>query len=229
MHGRERTGPLLALACGLSLGAAVLFKAFFLVVPGAFSLALVLLRRDGWDVRAFLRRRLGFLAVASTVGLAAFLAWPALDPRPDLIWSQFVLAESARKLKFATFVSGLFSGEDALWEIRIRDLKNAGIYVLLLLALLRDLWRRRRALGADEQELWLYVLAFLVVYSLPTQRQANYLLPSMAALAVLLALRWNNLSPSPSGRRWWCSPWPGSAFPPSSGSSREGWGPRRSA
>ena len=120
VHGRERTGPLLALACGLSLGAAVLFKAFFLVVPGAFSLALVLLRRDGWDVRAFLRRRLGFLAVASTVGLAAFLAWPALDPRPDLIWSQFVLAESARKLKFATFVSGLFSGEDALWEISDR-------------------------------------------------------------------------------------------------------------
>jgi 4-amino-4-deoxy-L-arabinose transferase-like glycosyltransferase len=195
VHGRERTGPLLALACGLSFGAAVLFKAFFLVVPGAFSLALVLLRRDGWALRPFLQRRLGFLALASIVGLAAFALWPLLDPRPDLIWSQFVLAESARKLKFATFVSGLFSGEDALWEIWIGDLKNAGIYLLLLLALLRDLWRRRRALGADEQELWLYVLAFLLVYSLPTQRQANYLLPSMAALAVLLALRWDDLSP----------------------------------
>jgi 4-amino-4-deoxy-L-arabinose transferase-like glycosyltransferase len=193
VHRRERTGPLLALACGISFGAAGLFKAFFLVVPGVFSLALVLLRRDGWELRPFLRRRLGFLAVASIVGLAAFGLWPLLDPRPDQVWSQFVLAESARKLKFSTFVSGLFSGEDALWEIWLGDLKNAGIYLLLLLALLRDLWRRRRALSADEQELWLYVLAFLVVYSLPTQRQANYLLPSMAALAVLLALRWDEL------------------------------------
>ena len=67
------------------------------------------------------------------------------------------------------------------------------MYLLVLLALLRDLWQRRRALGADERELWLFVLAYLVVYSFPTQRQANYLLPSMAALAVLLALRWDAL------------------------------------
>lgn len=195
VHGRERTGLLLALVCGISLGVAGLFKAFFLVVPGAFGLALVLLRRDGWELRPFLRRRLAFLAVASIVGLASFGLWPLLDPRPDEVWSQFVLAESARKLKFSTFVSGLFSGEEALWQIWLGDLKNAGIYLLLLLALLRDLWRRRRALTADEQELWLYVLAFLVVYTFPTQRQPNYLLPTMAALAVLLALRWDDLPP----------------------------------
>ncbi len=40
------------------------------------------------------------------------------------------------------------------------------------------------------------MLAFLVVYSFPTQRQPNYLLPAMVALAVLLALRWEAL-PSP--------------------------------
>src|SRR5512137_2113520 len=89
VHRRERTGPLLAILCGLSFGAAVLFKAFFLVFPGVFSLTLVLLARDGWEVRAFLRRRLGFLAVASIVGLAAFGLWPMLDPRPDQVWSQF--------------------------------------------------------------------------------------------------------------------------------------------
>lgn len=193
VHRKERTGPLLALVCGLSFGAAVLFKAFFLVVPGAFSLSLVLLDRDGWDPGTFLRRRGVFLAVASVVGLASFGLWPALDPHPDQVWSQFVLAESARKLKFSTFVAGLFSGEDALWEIWLGDLKNAGVYLLVVLALLRDLWRRRRALPADERELWLFVLAYLVVYSFPTQRQANYLLPSMAALAVLLALRWDAL------------------------------------
>ncbi|MGA8892515.1 MAG: glycosyltransferase family 39 protein [Anaeromyxobacteraceae bacterium] len=193
VHRRERTGPLLALVVGLSFGAAALFKAFFLVVPGAFSLALVLWRRDGWRLRDFLRRRSAFLAIAVLVGLGLFALWPLLDPRPDLVWSQFVMAESGRKLKYGTFFSGLLSGEEALWQIWLGPLKNAGIYLLLLLALAGDLWRRRRALTADEQELWLFVLAYLVVYSVPTQRQANYVLPAMAALAVLLALRWDAL------------------------------------
>ena len=193
VHRRARTGPALAILCGLSFGAAALFKAFFLVVPGAFALALVLWRRDGWRTADFLRRRAPFLAIASAVGLAVFALWPALDPRPDLIWSEFVVGESARKLKPAAFLSGLFSGDYPIWEIWLGPLKNAGIYVPLLLALVLDLWRRRRALTQDEQELWLYVLAFLLVYSFPTQRQANYLLPAMAALAVLLALRWEAL------------------------------------
>jgi 4-amino-4-deoxy-L-arabinose transferase-like glycosyltransferase len=193
VHRKERTGPWLALACGLSFGAAALFKTFFLVVPGAVSLALVLWRRDGWRLGAFLRRRVPFLAIATLVGLAAFGAWLLVDPRPDLVWSQFVVGESARKLKFETFVSGFLRGEDAIWEIWLGTLKNAGIYVPLLLALLLDLWRRRRVLSGDEQELWLYVLAFHLVYSVPTQRQPNYLLPAMAGLAVLLALRWDEL------------------------------------
>ena len=193
VHRRERTGPLLAVACGLSFGAAALFKAFFLVVPGAFALALVLWRRDGGRLADFARRRAGFLAVAVGVGLASFALWPWLDPRPDVIWSQFVVEESARKLKAASFLSGLLRGDHSIWEIWLGPLKNAGVYVPLMLALLWDLWKRRRALTQDEQELWLYVLAFLVVYSFPTQRQANYLLPAMAALAVLLALRWEAL------------------------------------
>ncbi len=193
VHRRERTGPLLALVCGLSFGAAALFKTFVLVVPGAAALALVLWRRDGWKLAPFLRRRVPFLLLASLVGLAVFAAWLLVDPRPDLVWSQFVVGESARKLKFQTFVSGFLRGDDAIWEIWLGSLKNAGIYVPLLLALFLDLWRRRRALGEDEQELWLYVLAFHLVYSIPTQRQANYLLPAMAALAVLLALRWDEL------------------------------------
>ena len=193
VHRRERTGPLLGLVVGASLGAAALFKAFFLVVPGAFSLALVLWRRDGWRLRDFLRRRSAFLLVAVLVGLGLFALWPLLDPRPDLVWSQFVLSESGRKLKYDTFLSGLFSGEEALWHIWLGPLKNAGVYLLLLLALGWDLWRRRRALPPDEQELWLFVLAYLVVYSVPTQRQDNYILPAMAALAVLLAIRWDAL------------------------------------
>jgi len=193
VHDRRRTGPLLGIACGLSLGVAALYKSFFLVVPGTFALVLVLAHRDGWQLRPFLRQRGAFLAIAALLGLLVFGLWPALDPRPDVIWSQFVVGENAGKLRIGDYASGLFQGDYPIWEIWIGDLKNAGLYAPLLLALLWDLWRRRRALPSAEAELWLYVLAFLIVYSLPTQRQSNYLLPTMAALAVLLALRWEAL------------------------------------
>jgi len=127
------------------------------------------------------------------VGLAAFALWPALDPRPDLVWSQFVVGENAGKLRFSSFASSFLTGESAIWQTWLGPLMNAGLYLPLVAALLADLWRRRREVGADEAELWLYVLAFLVVYSFPTQRQPNYVLPTSAALAVLLALRWDAL------------------------------------
>jgi len=193
VYGRSRTGPLLGLLCGLSFGMAALYKSFFLVVPGTFSLALVLWRREQFDLRALLRRHGPFLLVSAVVGLAVFGLWPALDPRRDVIWSQFVLGENAGKFRLSTFLSGLFSGEYALWEIWLGDFKNAGLYAPLLAALVWDLWRRRREIAEEESELWMYVLAFLLVYSFPTQRQSNYILPTTAALASLLALRWEAL------------------------------------
>ena len=44
-----------------------------------------------------------------------------------------------------------------------------------------------------ERDLWCYVLAFLIIYTAPRQRQENYLLPTVAALSVLLALRWERI------------------------------------
>jgi 4-amino-4-deoxy-L-arabinose transferase-like glycosyltransferase len=194
IQGRERPGPALGLACGLSFGVATLYKSFFLVVPGTFALGLVLWHREGGRVGPFLRRHAAFLAIAAGVGLAVFGLWPALDPRRDVIWSQFVVGENVGKFQPLAFVDSLFHGDSTIWEIWLGDLKNAGLYAPLLLALLWDLWTRRRAIPPAEAELWLYVLAFLIVYSFPTQRQGNYLLPTMAALAVLLALRWEALS-----------------------------------
>lgn len=182
------------MACGLSLGAASLYKSFFMVVPGTFALALVLWHREHFRVGALLRRHATFLAVAAIVGLAVFGLWPLLDPRRDVIWSQFVVGENAGKFRLSAFASGLFSGDYPIWEIWLGDVKNTGLYAPLVVALVWDLWRRRRQLPEAESELWLFVLAFLLVYSVPTQRQGNYILPTTAALAVLLAIRWEALA-----------------------------------
>ena len=45
-------------------------------------------------------------------------------------------------------------------------------------------------MSLEEKGLWILVLSFLIVYSVPSQRQENYLLPSVPALAVLIAMRW---------------------------------------
>ena len=193
VQARGRTGLLRGVLCGLSLGAATLYKSFFMVVPGTFALALVLWQREGRDVSALVRRHGAFLLTAAATGLAVFGLWPALDPRRDVIWSQFVVGENAGKFQVSSFLSGLVRGDYPLWEIWLGDLKNAGLYAPLVLALAWDLWKRRRSVPRPEAELWMYVLAFLLVYSLPTQRQANYILPTTAALAVLLALRWDEL------------------------------------
>jgi 4-amino-4-deoxy-L-arabinose transferase-like glycosyltransferase len=189
---RHPSGAGLALPAGLSLGVAALFKSFAVVVPGAAALALLLARREGAPVVA-LRRHGAAVAVAALLGLAIFSLWPLLDPRPDLIWSQFVRGENAGKLDLARFLPGLLVGPYPLWRIWLGPLLNAGLLAPPLLALGLDAWRRRRALPLEEAELWWWSLGFLVFYSIPTQRQENYVLPVGVALAALLAHRWKAL------------------------------------
>jgi 4-amino-4-deoxy-L-arabinose transferase-like glycosyltransferase len=192
LSGRRRTGPALAAACGLSLGAAALFKSFAVLVPGTVSLLLLLVRREG-GLRPAWRRHGAFLASAGTLGLALFLLWPLLDPRPDLVLSEFVLHENGGKLDPSRFLPGLVAGPYPLWRIWLGPLLNAGVLAPPLVALGLDAWRRRRELSGEEAELWWWVLAFLVVYSIPTQRQENYVLPAGAALAALLGTRFLSL------------------------------------
>jgi 4-amino-4-deoxy-L-arabinose transferase-like glycosyltransferase len=49
-------------------------------------------------------------------------------------------------------------------------------------------------LSPAERDLWCYILGFLIAYSVPRQRQENYILPTVAALSVLLALRWDRIA-----------------------------------
>lgn len=51
----------------------------------------------------------------------------------------------------------------------------------------------RALLAPAELDLWCYVIGFLIIYTAPRQRQENYILPTVAALAVLLALRWERI------------------------------------
>ena len=195
MFDEDSTTAKNTVLCGFCLGLAALYKSFFLIFVGASALGLVLLYRAEFRPIAFLKRYGVFFTGAVLLGLAIFSLWLVLDPYPEKILSQFFLKENVGKFKLSNFWTGLYSGPYALWRLWLGNFANAGPYAPVLLALVIDAVRRRKELTRPEIQLWLYVLGFLIVYSIPTQRQENYILPTCAALSVLLALRWRVLPP----------------------------------
>lgn len=181
------------LACGVFLGLATLYKSYLLVVVGGFALALVLAWESRWRVKPFFKNYGFYLLGAILLALAIFSLWLLLDPRPDLVIQDFLLGENLSRFSLSQFLSGLFSGQYSLFRIWLGNLANAGLYFLFLIALVIDLVKRRKEISGDEKRLWLYILGFLIIYSFPTHRQENYILPTCAVLAVLIALRWDEL------------------------------------
>ncbi len=188
-----RLTPAWALACGICLGLAALYKSFFLIAVGAFALGLALLAGRKHRPDSFFKEAGIFFLAAVVPAAAIFFLWPLLDPHPELVFEQFFVQENLGKFSPAAFLQGLFTGPYTLFRIWLGNLANSGLYAILLVALVADLVRRRKKLTVVERKIWLYILGFLVLYSLPTQRQENYILPTCAALSVLLAWQWDRL------------------------------------
>jgi len=182
------------LVAGTSMGLAALYKSFMLLAPGGFSLAWMMWVDRRRDTLVFVRRDSPSLIVMGLVTVSMFLLWPLLDPEPGAILKEFVFGENLSKLGSADYLSGLVSGPYPVFRIWLGHLTNAGLMALPLIALAIHAFRRRATLTREEKLLWIYVLGFIVVYTLPAQRQENYLLPTVPALAVLLGLGWQRFT-----------------------------------
>ncbi len=168
-------------AAGLALGIACLFKSFALVAPVGLALF--------WFAG---RRRLFHVGLTAAIALAVFGLWPLLDPDPAGIFRHFVLEENLGKLQGQGYLRGLFTGPYALHWLWLGHFGNAGLFAVPLLLLLITTLKERKTLSAEEKSLWILVLSFLLVYSIPSQRQENYLIPTVPALAILIARRWKS-------------------------------------
>ena len=184
--------PLLA---GLSLGLALLSKSFAYVVPASFALGLYYWRWRDWSISKTLILDLYKICLIAILALGVFALWFALDPYPADVWKEFVLGENAGKFDARTsnYLVDLISGGDSIWMLILTSLANAGIFTFVLLSTLIQCWRERRFQSFEEDLLLLLVLAFFIVFSLPSQRSGRYLLPVMPALAALIALHWERL------------------------------------
>ena len=183
------------LFAGLCLGLALLAKSFAYVVPASFALGLYYWRWREWSISKTLIFDLYKICLIAILALGVFALWFAFDPYPADVWKEFVLGENAGKFDARTsnYLVDLLSGGDSIWMLIMTSLANAGLFTLVLLSTLIQCWRERRFLSFEESLLLLLVLAFFIVFSLPSQRSGRYLLPVMPAFAALIALHWERL------------------------------------
>jgi 4-amino-4-deoxy-L-arabinose transferase-like glycosyltransferase len=188
-----RWGWRLWLALGVSIGIATLYKSFVLVAPIGLAFAWYCWMARDWHLKQALRRDAPGIALAVIVALAIFSLWFVLDPDPSRIFHKFVIGQNLGKLETSHYLGGLFAGTYSVWRVWLGDLTNAGLLAPLIIWLAIVSWRDRKQLRFEEKALWVFVFAFLLVYTIPSQRQENYILPTVPALAVLLSLRWHDM------------------------------------
>jgi 4-amino-4-deoxy-L-arabinose transferase-like glycosyltransferase len=199
--------PLLA---GLAIGIGCLYKSFAMVVPVSFGLALcyqaLQARRLPWQiVRPGMALDVLKVTAISIIAVAVFGLWFALDPLPGEVWREFVVGENAGKFKSSDgYLKLAFSGSGGIFVILTGYFVNAGLLLPLAVGCAWTAWRCWRArknttqaITDAEKVLWLWLLALAVVFMLPSQRSARYLIPAMPAVAVLVALYWQRI-----GRIW---------------------------
>ena len=183
---------------GVMVGIACLYKSFALVVPFSLTLAGWQLDRQGYRFRAALVQGAPAILLACVIALAIFATWLLLDPDPGSIWRDFVLRENAGKFDgsggVAHYLQAFLWGEWSVWSLFGALLANAGLLALIILVLMIDAVRRRQSLSSEERLLWIWVIAYFIAYSIPSQRSGRYLLPAMPALAALTTLAWSRLN-----------------------------------
>jgi len=191
--------PVLPVLLGVIIGVGLLYKSFALLAPVGLALAWWYLHQRAYRWGAFVRHDAWKLALIAAVSLALFSLWFVLDPDPRSVWQSFVIKENAGKFDAAggSYIGRLLWGGSSLWTMLLGAPLNAGLLALPVAALMASAWRDRARLAAQERLLWIWVLALMLVFSLPSQRSARYLLDAMPAVAVLCALGWDRL-----GRGW---------------------------
>ena len=190
---------------GVAFGLGAAYKSFALIAPAAAALwcaMLVASPRLSWRV-AF-QTSLGVLASA-LIGIGIFALWFVFDPDPRAVWREFVVGENAGKMvdKLGWWHEAIYGGGSSLWAMGLAYVENAGLLAFVVLGFAVagiTAWLRQRRTGQSVTVephtliLLVWLAVWLLVFSLPSQRSARYVIPAMPALAMLLALYWDHIA-----------------------------------
>lgn len=181
---------------GVEVGIGLLYKSFALVAPVAFALSWWYLHQRDYRFKAFLLKDAWKVAITVTVSLALFSLWFVFDPDPQAVWREFIVGENAGKFDpgQSSYLATLLWGGSSIWALLVGYPMNAGLLAFPVVAVFWSAYKRRALLSDAEQMLWIWMVVLFIVFSLPSQRTARYLLEAMPGLAVLCALNWQRIS-----------------------------------
>ena len=191
-------------AFGLAMGLGAAYKSFALLAPCAAGLWCAWLLGEAhrpW--RSVWRTTLG-LGWSVLVGLAMFASWFVLDPDPGTVWQEFVVGENMGKMQSELgYWQAALHGTYPMWPQLLAYPVNAGLLALQTMGFL--VWsavygvrvRVLRALTPAHWVLVAWLLVWLIVFTIPSQRSERYVIPAMPALAIAMALAWDRC-----GRLW---------------------------
>jgi 4-amino-4-deoxy-L-arabinose transferase-like glycosyltransferase len=182
--------PVLA---GLAFGMGFLAKSFMLLVPVGLTMAWWYWRERDYAIAPFIIRDSWKLALMSVIALAIFSLWFILDPDPKAILDEFVYKENVGKVAQDNYWLKLLWGGSSIWSQAIGLLSNTGLLLVPAAVMIYLAFRQRNAQSSEERMLWIWVAVYFVIFSLPTQRSARYLIPVMPAFAILLSLYWDRI------------------------------------
>ncbi|MBC7919016.1 MAG: hypothetical protein H7Y28_14525 [Rhodoferax sp.] len=196
---------------GVAMGLGAAYKSFALLAPTAAAVWCALLlsypEEPRWSWRRAFDATAG-LGWSTLIGLAIFALWFVLDPDPAAVWQEFVVAENAGKMSNSQgYWHAAFFGAYPMWTQLLAYPENAG---LLAFPAIGFCWwavssaisngMRRKVYAQLSPAHWVllaWLVVWLVVFTIPSQRSARYVIPAMPALAIAMALVWERL-----GKGW---------------------------
>ncbi len=200
-HTTPALGWLAHIGFGMALGVGLAYKSFALIAPAAATLwcaQLVISPTLHW--RSVLQTTLK-VSLCASIALGIFALWFLVDPNPQDVWQEFVVGENAGKFNNSAgyWQTALFGGGFSIWAQLLGYVQNSGMLAFVVLGLLRlglqQIWTQHWLPAAPHQRILLVWLAvWLIIFTLPSQRSARYLIAAMPALAILLALYWPRIA-----------------------------------
>jgi 4-amino-4-deoxy-L-arabinose transferase-like glycosyltransferase len=193
---------------GVAMGLGAAYKSFALVAPASAALwCAILVRQDAlrWPSWSLLWRTTAGVTWSAVIGLAIFALWFLLDPDPASVWQEFVVAENAGKMSGGQgyWHAALF-GAYPMWTQLLAYPENGGLLFFAVLGLGWVALSRRTVQSTTYRQMapalrivLVWLLVWLVIFTIPSQRSARYVIPAMPALAIIMALYWERI-----GRVW---------------------------
>lgn len=204
LPGSVRLSGLAYSLFGVAMGLGAAYKSFALIAPASAAVwCAILWGEPQFNWKTALRTTAG-ITWSAVLGVGIFALWFVLDPDPAAVWQEFIVAENVGKMSNPMgYWQNAWNGPYPMWTQLLAYPVNAGLLALTGLGFAWLMIKRSvsiatyRGLTPAQRVLVAWLLVWLIVFTIPSQRSERYVIPAMPALAIGMALLWQRI-----GRVW---------------------------